>query len=269
MKRIPLAILIAAVLLIVSGLAIVTEYQIAEAAKEKAKAPALEKIEFIHWKKGFGKTPCNNDGICDEGENPSCTDCKNNGDDEQPTASCYALMGKYGKTLLQWGRLPVSYVINPTNPDGLSEAFVTSAISKGAEEWDDWTGAELFNDVYTIDYAATYGKQDNVNAITWGNYPTTGVIAVTAVWYNPATKSIVEFDIMFDIDWTWGNATINPEVMDLQNIAAHELGHAAGLADVYDVECGTVTMYGYSDNGETQKRSLENPDITGIQKLYG
>jgi hypothetical protein len=36
-----------------------------------------------------------------------------------------------------------------------------------------------------------------VNVITFGNYPEEGVIAVTTVWYNPATKAIVEFDIMF------------------------------------------------------------------------
>ncbi|TET76932.1 MAG: matrixin family metalloprotease, partial [Dehalococcoidia bacterium] len=107
------------------------------------------------------------------------------------------------------------------------------------------------------------------NAISFGDYPTAGVIAVASVWYNPATKTIVEFDIMFDTDWTWGDADGNPDVMDLQNIAVHELGHGVGLADVYDTECSAVTMYGYSADGETQKRDLADPDITGIQELYG
>ncbi|MBU2577818.1 matrixin family metalloprotease, partial [Patescibacteria group bacterium] len=96
-----------------------------------------------------------------------------------------------------------------------------------------------------------------------------GVIAVTTIWYNPATKAIVEFDIMFDTDWTWGDATIDTAKMDLQNIATHEFGHGVGLADVYDSACSAVTMYGYSDYGETQKKTLETPDITGLQKLYG
>jgi len=30
-----------------------------------------------------------------------------------------------------------------------------------------------------------------------------------------------------------------------------------------------VTMYGYSDYGEIIKRTLEQPDITGLQTLYG
>lgn len=74
---------------------------------------------------------------------------------------------------------------------------------------------------------------------------------------------------MFDTDFTWGDATIDPAVMDLQNIATHEIGHGAGLDDVYDLACSEVTMYGYSDYGETKKRTLEEPDITGIQELYG
>lgn len=233
-------------------------------------ALGLEKITFIHWKEGFAKPPCNNDGICDPGENPSCADCKNGEEEPDPTATCYAFLGQYGKRLLKWGDLPVSYVINPTNPvQTLDEGLVTNAIFSGAEEWDANTSVELFSDTYTIDYTAAYGVQNYKNAISFGDYPTAGVIAVAAIWYNPATKTIVEFDIMFDTDYTWGDADGNPAVMDLQNIATHELGHGVGLADVYEAECSAVTMYGYSDYGETQKRDLDLPDITGIQKLYG
>ena len=74
---------------------------------------------------------------------------------------------------------------------------------------------------------------------------------------------------MFDTDWIWGDAKVDASVMDLQNIATHELGHGAGLGDVYDTACSNVTMYGYSDYGETKKRDLEQPDIKGLQTLYG
>ena len=173
-------------------------------------------------------------------------------------------------TKVRWAIPPaVGYVINPANPQELSADFVGAAVSTSAETWDGATSQELMNDVYSYGEVA-YGVQDYTNAIAFGNYPTEGVIAVTTVWYNPATKKIVEFDIMFDTDWVWGDAT-NPETpgaMDLQNIATHEFGHGVGLNDVYQTDCSLVTMYGYSDYGETQKRTLEPPDIKGLLTLY-
>jgi hypothetical protein len=247
-----------------------------EKAKGKAKAPTLESIEFIHWKKGFAKPHCVDNGICEPQENPSCADCKGTDDQEPPAADCYALMGKYGKTFLKWRQLPVSYVINPYNPHELEPAFIEQAIQAGAEEWDSYTTGELYDDNVAINYDVEYGVLDDKNAIVFGDYSTPGVIAVTKVWYNPATKAIVEFDIKFDTDWTWGDAQSSPAtepddpsaVMDVQNIAAHELGHAVGLDDVYQTECSDVTMYGYSDYEETQKTDLEEPDIIAINTLY-
>ncbi len=56
--------------------------------------------------------------------------------------------------------------------------------------------------------------------------------------------------------------------MDFDNIATHELGHSFGLDDLYEDTCFEETMYGYASTGETNKRTLENGDITGIYTLY-
>lgn len=222
-----------------SGVAVAISNQ----GAEKAKAPDLEKIEFIHWKKDFVRS----------------------GTAAAKIPTCYKFLTP---TKIRWKTLPVNYEINPTNPQGLAESFISSAVFNSAETWDAATGKELMNDAYTTDYTVAYGVQDYKNAITFGNYPTARVIAVTTVWYNPATKAIVEFDAMFDTDWTWGDATVDSTKMDLQNIATHELGHGVGLGDVYDLVCSAVTMYGYSDYGEIIKRTLEQPDITGLLILY-
>jgi len=221
-------------------------------AKENAKAPEkstaiatnngeweLEKIVFIHYAK------------------PTKPPKPPNGD------VCYKLLG------VKWKSLPVNYVINPTNSDGLTEDFVTSAISTSAETWDDAISNELFKDTYTISYTAQYGVLDSNNTIVFGDYSDVNVIAVTTIWYTRKGRQIVEFDILFDTDFTWGDATGNPDVMDLQNIATHELGHGVGLGDIYTSSCSEVTMYGYSTEGETEKRTLEQPDILGLQKMYG
>lgn len=178
------------------------------------------------------------------------------------TETCYKLMG------VKWKSLPVDYVINPSN-SGLDESFVTSTIQTSSETWDEATTSELFNDVYGVNYTATYGMQDFVNAIDFNDYPNDNVIAVTSVWYTPVGKQIVEFDMRFNTRFSWGDASVNSVLMDLQNIAVHELGHSVGLADIYSTTCAEVTMYGYSTEGETKKRSLETPDITGLQRMYG
>lgn len=181
------------------------------------------------------------------------------------TETCYKLLG------VKWNTFPVSYIINPTNPQGLSESFVTSAISSSAETWDSATSKGLFNNEYSINNTVKYGVQNFQNAIVFGNYPTAGVIAVTSIWYTRYGKQIVEFDILLDTDFIWGNVTnpLTPDVMDLQNIATHELGHGVGLADIYTTGCSAVTMYGYSNYGDISKRTLEQPDVTGLQSMYG
>ncbi len=199
----------------------------------------LERIDFIHYAKP---------------ENPG----------KSPKAeTCYKLMG------VKWKSLPVSYVINPNNPQNLSVGFITSAVSTSAETWDDATSAELFNNAYVVNYTAQYGVQNFQNVIAFGDYPNDNVIAVTTVWYTPVGKRIVEFDMLFNTRFAWGDAISNPTKMDLQNIATHEKGHGVGLADIYSTICANVTMYGYSDYGETDKRTLEQPDITGLQQMYG
>ena len=85
---------------------------------------------------------------------------------------------------------------------------------------------------------------------------------------QPGTKLAVESDILFDTDYKWGT-TGEPSLMDFQNIATHEMGHTLGLSDIYTESCSAVTMYGYSDYGDVEKRSLDIPDITGLQILYG
>ncbi|MDP3882548.1 MAG: matrixin family metalloprotease [Candidatus Staskawiczbacteria bacterium] len=220
-------------------------------AKEHSKAPEnspvitdnagnwdLERVDFIHYARP-AKPP----------KGPS-------------SDACYKLMG------VKWSDMPVSYAINPANSQGLSEGFIVSAISDGAETWDASTSSELFNNP-SSDYSAQYGVQDFKNSVAFGNYSDSNVIAVTSVWFTRRGKQIVEFDQLYNTQLNWGDASVNPALMDLQNIATHELGHAVGLDDIYSTSCDTVTMYGYSTEGETSKRTLEQPDINGLQKMYG
>jgi len=227
---------------------------LSEQGQEHSSAPAhspviseefdIERVDFIHYAKPTGPTK------------PAPT-----------TPTCYKLMG------IKWKKLPVSFTINTTNNEGLTAEQVNSTLSTSAETWDSETTKELFTDSYTTGNV-TYGTRDGTNAIVFGPYSESSessesyVIAVTSVWYSRRTKEIVEFDMLFNDKWVWGD-TGNPSLMDLQNIATHEFGHAAGLADLYTESCDFVTMFGYSGAGDVQKRTLEKPDITGLRAIYG
>lgn len=199
----------------------------------------LERIDFIHFAKP---------------ENP--------GKGGKKSSECYSLLG------VKWKSSPVSYTINPSNVQGLDEAFVISTIANSAETWDDATSNELINDAYLVDTGASYGIQDYENVIDFGDLDS-GIIGVTSVWFTRRGKQIVEFDIRLNTDFVWGDADLNSSLMDLENIVTHEMGHAVGLGDIYTTVCDSVTMYGYSGEGDTAKRTLEQSDIKGLQKMYG
>ncbi len=198
----------------------------------------LERVDFVHYAKSSAAKP-------------------------SAGTTCYKLMG------VKWNALPVSYAINPSNPQSLDESFVATAISAGAEAWDAATSKELFTDAYSVDYAAQYGIRDYQNSVVFGDYSDNNAIAVTSVWYTRVGKQIVEFDMIFNTRFAWGDASADGTKMDLLNIATHEMGHSVGLSDLYTSSCSAVTMYGYSNYGDLAKRTLEQPDIAGLQKMYG
>ncbi|MCW3992495.1 MAG: matrixin family metalloprotease [Candidatus Bathyarchaeota archaeon] len=222
-------------------------------AKKPGKEPrSKEKMVIVHYKKGHAKPP----GV-GGGKPPKESDL-------------YKLLGKG----VEWKTLSVDYVINPINPDGLPQSFLESAFKSSAGEWDDHMSLELIGSNFT-DSGADWDDDvpDGRNEFVFGNYTEKNVIAVTIIWGYfsgpPKSREITEFDILFDTDFTWGDATVNQSVMDLQNIATHEIGHGLGLADLYDSSASEQTMYGYSTEGEIKKRDLNSGDIAGIQDLYG
>jgi len=164
--------------------------------------------------------------------------------------------------------VPMDMVVYTENPQDLPENFVLTAVNSATGAWDSVTAETLIKSKTSGSGTASVVRNDE-NAVLFGNYPTTGVIAVATVWIDRRSKQLLECDIMFDTDWTWGDATVDSSVMDLQNIATHELGHCFNLADIYDSSLSYLTMYGYSGYGDVEKRTLADGDIAGIQSLFG
>jgi hypothetical protein len=216
------------------------------AAKLSDRGP-LTKITFIHYRESQAR--------------PS-------GVTKGKAATCYSYLAKGAK----W-KTTEDYELNLSGAS-LSPSFVQEVFDKSTAEWEKYGGLGIFG-VGEINNFAPYKTDwvDNFNTVVFGNYPDNRVIAVTTVWGYfsgpPSTRQLVEWDMLFNNQYTWGNADDSGSaVMDLQNIATHELGHSAGMADLYNT-CTLETMYGYSGFGETAKRDLNLGDQTGIKALYG
>lgn len=207
----------------------------------------LVRVDFIHYAKD---------------KNPARPDKPGGGGSKKPKETvCYDLMG------VKWKQNNLSYYVNPTN-SGMTTTDVMSAFNTSFNTWDNETAYNLFG-AANVDTNAVYGDQNYKNEIAFGLYNDPGVIAVTTTWYTRRGKEIVEFDMLYNTSFNWGDGAANSSLMDLQSIATHELGHGIGLLDIYTDTCSEVTMFGYGSEGETKARDLEPADITGLESMYG
>ena len=185
------------------------------------------------------------------------------------SSSCYGFMAKGAK----WKKIE-NWIVNPANSRGLDSAFVFDNLAFDIGKWENAAGKNILGGgSLTSDLlAADTINPDNQNEVYFADVSDSGAIAVTIVWgyfSGPIfARELVEWDQVYDdVDFDW---SLNGEAnkMDFENIATHELGHSFGLADLYTLSCSAQTMYGYASDGETNKRTLELGDITGIKKLY-
>jgi len=184
------------------------------------------------------------------------------------TSTCYSYITKGAK----W-RAEEPWTISPAGaPTGIDvEGILVNAVNQ-------WETADVPANKIMGDFdsklkviSGSIGKtMDGANEVAFGDFTDDGVIAATWVWRTvsgpPSQRYIAEWDQVYDVvtfDWINGD----PDSMDFDNIATHEIGHAVGMGHP-DSTCTLETMYAYASNGETKKRDLYTGDITGVNRLY-
>ncbi|MBA3047379.1 matrixin family metalloprotease [Patescibacteria group bacterium] len=231
------------------------EFSLPENAKEVApgvfylgesmdKGKVVEGYAFVHYAKG-SKSAARPKPVVDD------------------TVDMYKLLFKG----IKWADT-MQYEVNTTG-SGLDDDAVRTALSASLETWDTAIigDFELFNDDL-LTTESGFDSGDRKNRVTWNDLGTSGTIAMNSFWFYRTTKEIVESDVVFNTAYVWSiDDVCANNAMDLQNIATHEFGHN-GLADLYVSKSAELTMYGYSSNGETKKRTLGTGDIAGINELY-
>ena len=189
------------------------------------------------------------------------------GEDETPTTvSCYSLIFPQGGGIA-W-KTTEDYVVNPSNGEGLDEATLLTQFAAGIEEWDSQVATDIFGSQGVGGNGADWTSPDGANEVAFAAISDTNVIAVTVVWYTRQGRRLIEWDMEFNTNFSWSTNGAGG-TMDFQNIAVHEIGHAAGMGHAQAVaECADETMYPTAAFGETSKRDLNTGDVNGINDLY-
>ncbi len=180
-------------------------------------------------------------------------------------SQCYTFLAKDAK----WKTVE-DYMVDTTN-SGLDDSFVRGNIALDIDKWETASGADILGgEVVGLVDGADGTSPDNKNEIVFGPLDN-GTIGVTIIWGifggKPSNRELVEWDQVYNTGYEWSE-TGEAGKMDFESIATHELGHSVGMGDLYDIGCIEETMYGYADNGETNKRDLNAGDIAGITELY-
>ncbi|XP_072899340.1 collagenase 3-like [Hemitrygon akajei] len=156
----------------------------------------------------------------------------------------------------KWEKNNITYRILQYTPD-IPAAKVDFAIEKAFEVWSDVIPLK-FSRIYEgeADIMITFAAQEHGD-----NYPFDGPGKLLAHAFPPGKG--IGGDTHFDEDETW---TIGSNGYNLFLVAAHEFGHALGLAHSQDPGALMYPMYTYS----TMKGfRLSLDDVKGIQALYG
>jgi hypothetical protein len=168
-----------------------------------------------------------------------------------------------GGAEVKWHTRNVPYWINPSS----GPATTSMAIQSALNTWSTVTGVD-FRFIYGGPTTRSGGSLDGYNAFSFEDLGTIdGTVAQSTRWLDPTTGEMGEDDIVFNTRWSW-STTGDPQAFDVQNVATHELGHSLSLADLEGPDDLEKTMYGYTVEGETKKRSLDVDDIAGIAHLY-
>jgi hypothetical protein len=167
----------------------------------------------------------------------------------------------------RWASTPVTFYVNPVNAD-VSQTAAVAALQAGMNVWGDQSGA-AFRYQYGGVVSDTATAMDNRNVVFFRNTTNGSAIATTYSWWN-SSNQLIDSDIIF---WDGGftfftgasGCGVVPNAAYIEDVSAHEFGHALGLNHSTATDATMYPSYSYCSQAF---RTLASDDIAGAKALY-
>jgi hypothetical protein len=187
---------------------------------------------------------------------------------------------------VRWDSAQVPFVV-----DSSLDAAAPHGVEAVVDAIGAWSGAGSGPELGArVGRGATAPAADGQNTILYmpEGYPPAGdALAVTISTVDLSTGELFDTDIVINGKYAFAVLThdARPAVgtqpiategqslgtapsgtFDLQHVVSHEVGHALGLADVYNDP--HAVMYAYTSAGDASRRTPSPDDLAGLDSLY-
>ena len=146
------------------------------------------------------------------------------------------------------------------------------AISLAAQTWSYDANQNMFYYDVTTDPNATVG---NGNCLIQFS-PSVSGLGITTIWTDGSGR-VMQANMLLSTAYTWTTDYITANtsnVIDLQSVVLHELGHITGLGDLYNLPSNDSRRTDYNEimnlyRGRHPQHSTGKGDRAGLQSIYG
>ncbi|MEW6072063.1 MAG: IPT/TIG domain-containing protein [Planctomycetota bacterium] len=165
----------------------------------------------------------------------------------------------------------IGIVVNSTGSADVTDGSDVTAVRLAIQDWNEVAGSDvqLVEDDSEAAMARTDWSSSGVHLVFFdeendsGYFSGGGTVALTPVWFY-SSGQIVDADILFNGSGFQFTTSGVPGRFDIQDVAAHELGHLLGLD--HSGWAG-ATMYPYVDTLVIEHRSLSQDEVAGLRDI--